>query len=294
MSKKYFGSIKSETCGICKFELREGQEILQCTYCSSLFHEGHLTEWFQKDNRCPVCKRPLDKESNANINKKGISLNASQDEIVVKHNLYGKNRDLIILSIVMSIISLIFFGLAAYFIYEIIATAQYWFEFLGGGIVIILFFFYGFGALSLGFKSTPFNIITFQKDIIKIERQKKPKIIEINPSNITKLELEMETYLTSTEKEKFYLTKINCNIFSTDRNLRLGHIFTSRDEFDARDFYKQLVDFISSFYGITPQDFIADKKKRKIIEAIFYIIILFVLPILALIFLALYFNVTKL
>ncbi|MFW9922970.1 MAG: RING finger protein [Candidatus Thorarchaeota archaeon] len=294
MAIKYTEPIKSETCGICNFELKEGQEILQCPFCFNLFHEGHLQEWFQKSNKCPKCKKLLiDEKIASNNNSKTISESIS-DEIIIKHHLYGKKKDYMILTIMMSLISLIFFGFAAYFIYLIIIQSQFWFEIVGGSLVVLMFLFYGSGCLYLGFKGTKFDIITFHKDKLIIQRKKKPQIIEVLPDTISKIELEMTTDLTSTRTEKFYFTKIELNVFSTNMNLRLGNVFSSRDEFEGRDYYIKLTEFIKNFYGITPLNQISDKRKKSLIQTTLYIIILFVIPIIALVLLALYFNAVKL
>ena len=49
-------------CMICKLDLREENEILQCPFCRSLFHKEHLEEWLTIKKTCPVCSQKFDKK----------------------------------------------------------------------------------------------------------------------------------------------------------------------------------------------------------------------------------------
>jgi hypothetical protein len=53
--KKYRRKINKQNCSICKLELRNKQNILQCKKCFSLFHQQHLKEWLNSEEVCPVC-----------------------------------------------------------------------------------------------------------------------------------------------------------------------------------------------------------------------------------------------
>ncbi len=53
------GDIAGEKCSICKLDLRKKQTIVQCPKCHALFHNDHLSNWFEKNNDCPVCDEIL-------------------------------------------------------------------------------------------------------------------------------------------------------------------------------------------------------------------------------------------
>ena len=52
----YIGKInKNDTCAICKLRVNENESIVICPTCQILFHEKHLMDWLQNNNKCPVC-----------------------------------------------------------------------------------------------------------------------------------------------------------------------------------------------------------------------------------------------
>ena len=54
---EYRGEIEGKVCAICKLTFRENDIILSCPNCQSLFHENHLLEWLEINDRCPVCEK---------------------------------------------------------------------------------------------------------------------------------------------------------------------------------------------------------------------------------------------
>lgn len=53
-------SDEKKMCGICKLEIRPGQEVFQCTFCLWHFHIDHLAIWLIDRNDCPICAKNLD------------------------------------------------------------------------------------------------------------------------------------------------------------------------------------------------------------------------------------------
>ena len=53
----YSGKIAGDDfCAICKLSFQEGDTIVECPTCQSLFHEQHFVEWLEINNYCPVCE----------------------------------------------------------------------------------------------------------------------------------------------------------------------------------------------------------------------------------------------
>ncbi|MHA1837794.1 MAG: hypothetical protein ACTSVH_07465 [Candidatus Heimdallarchaeota archaeon] len=48
---------ESHRCGVCKLEIKAGQEICKCEGCLWLFHREHLIKWLVDHEKCPVCSR---------------------------------------------------------------------------------------------------------------------------------------------------------------------------------------------------------------------------------------------
>jgi hypothetical protein len=67
------GSSIGKTCSICKLEIKEQQDLLQCIWCKNLFHPEHLYKWLEIEETCPICKTNL-KESSSKIESKKLSL----------------------------------------------------------------------------------------------------------------------------------------------------------------------------------------------------------------------------
>jgi hypothetical protein len=67
------GNSIGKICSICKLEIKDQQELLQCIWCNNLFHKEHLHKWLEVEKTCPVCKRNL-KESSSTIESKKLSL----------------------------------------------------------------------------------------------------------------------------------------------------------------------------------------------------------------------------
>ena len=55
----YTGEVQGKKCMICKLEIREGQKIMICEGCLSLFHKEHILEWLETNFDCPVCGRVI-------------------------------------------------------------------------------------------------------------------------------------------------------------------------------------------------------------------------------------------
>ena len=50
----------TDKCPICKLNLVREDFIVQCPYCTQLFHGKHLIDWLLKRNKCPVCRKKID------------------------------------------------------------------------------------------------------------------------------------------------------------------------------------------------------------------------------------------
>ena len=52
----YDEEILDERCGVCKLTFNQGQVVIFCPHCETLYHKDHLTNWLQTSNHCPICK----------------------------------------------------------------------------------------------------------------------------------------------------------------------------------------------------------------------------------------------
>jgi len=59
-STTFTNSDEKKTCAICKIEIREGQKVYQCKECLWFFHVDHLILWLVDNEKCPICKHPLE------------------------------------------------------------------------------------------------------------------------------------------------------------------------------------------------------------------------------------------
>ena len=54
--------IKEEICMVCKLQLKNAKDVLQCPRCESLYHRNHLEKWIKSKKSCPVCSQKLYEE----------------------------------------------------------------------------------------------------------------------------------------------------------------------------------------------------------------------------------------
>ncbi|MFW9997454.1 MAG: hypothetical protein ACFFD4_35750 [Candidatus Odinarchaeota archaeon] len=49
----------SNTCHVCKREIKTEEELVNCPECIHPFHKAHLAEWVKVKGTCPVCKKHI-------------------------------------------------------------------------------------------------------------------------------------------------------------------------------------------------------------------------------------------
>jgi len=55
----FHGDLENQMCSICSMAVKDGQIILTCPECSSLFQHNHLLNWFKDNLLCPICDEDL-------------------------------------------------------------------------------------------------------------------------------------------------------------------------------------------------------------------------------------------
>jgi len=56
----FSGADEKKICGICKLEIRTGQEVFKCDECLWLFHSNHIAMWLVQHNKCPICSKKFE------------------------------------------------------------------------------------------------------------------------------------------------------------------------------------------------------------------------------------------
>ncbi|MHA1212216.1 MAG: RING finger protein [Candidatus Heimdallarchaeota archaeon] len=53
------GTKEKQICQLCNKRIKEGQIILHCPACSTIFHYEHFLSWLEKNPLCPVCNTDI-------------------------------------------------------------------------------------------------------------------------------------------------------------------------------------------------------------------------------------------
>jgi hypothetical protein len=284
----YSGSLDRKTCSICKLELREGQAVLQCPHCSSLFHAEHLAEWLFINPECPICQSPL--HLNQKLEKK--LFNQFSDSrfgaffqhpyihqyskwkgytIIPKHSSVFSSLILlrrIILSITGIVVALASLVFSSFMIFFFGWGLKILFIFLGTlfstiGMFLFLYINKRPSLINYNWKEliiAPQKIIIVDKkitrDLIKLEKEN----IVINASSIKKIEYTIFNQPTLLSHYSLLL-KITSE---RDRVYNLGDLFFTNDKKVSNNLINLFRSLIKKYYNIEPSYF-PGKKFHKMI-----------------------------